>query len=104
MTMPFLHVLFQAPTPQGEAGRLTPISDYKFQALLYEPDFDNKQPFSKYICKKALWARGSMPEIKLKMTIELGSSDSLLKFQGDSQSWILHVALHGKDLKGLVKA
>ena len=104
MTMPFLHVLFQAPMPQGEAGRFTPISDYKFQALPYEPDFDNKQPFSRHICKKALWARGSMPEIKLKMTIELGSSDSLLKFQGDSQSWILHVALHGKDLKWLVKA
>lgn len=104
MTMPFLHVLSQAPTPYGEAGSFIPISGYKSQALLYEPDFGNKQPFSRYICKKALWARGSMPEIKLKMTIELGSSDSLLKFQGDSQSWILHMALHGKDLKGLVKA
>ena len=30
MTMPFLHVLFQAPTPYGEAGRLAPISGYKF--------------------------------------------------------------------------
>ena len=30
MTMPFLHVLFQAPMPYGEAGSLAPISDYKF--------------------------------------------------------------------------
>ena len=30
MTMPFLHVLSQAPTPYGEAGCLTPISGYKF--------------------------------------------------------------------------
>ena len=30
MTMPFLHVLSQAPTPYGEADRFIPISGYKF--------------------------------------------------------------------------